>query len=83
MSVLSRTINYISYRIRRATRPTSRKVILECVMQIRESQVNVAIQINKLKHKFSQSGMVETICVTVREMQKIERALNSLKKEGF
>lgn len=83
MSVLSRTINYILYRIRRTTSPTNQKVLLECIMQIRESQVNMAIQLNKLKHKFSQSGMVETICVTDCELQKIERVLNALKKEGF
>ena len=83
MRFISRILRFLKYRLRKTVKRPDPKILLECFMIIRESQVNIGIQLNKLKYKFSNGEMVETICVTACEMQKMERALDILKKEGF
>ena len=58
-------------------------VLLECIGQIRESQVNIRIAVEKIKRNFTQPGVIETLCVTECELCKIEQTLKVLKSEGF
>ncbi len=80
MPILPRIIAY--FHRRKAIK--QRQVVLSrCVKEIRQSYENIKAEIGALKRKFSQSGMVQTICITAYEIKKMEKALNSLKKEGF
>ena len=83
MRTIFRFLRYIRYRLKKAVKGADYNVLIENIMEIREAHLNICLELDRLKNKITNNAMIETICVTACEMEKMGKALKKLRKEGF